>query len=235
MKQITLLLIVLLLSDCGDYNTYNIQNTEPEFGVVTDIRDGYEYGTVTLNNQTWLAENLRYLPDVSPSSVGSATIKHYYVYAYEGTDVVEAMAEDNYGVYGALYNWEAAMNACPAGWHLPSDDEWKTLEFVLGMDAVDAERIEWRLGGEVGKKLKSAKLWSSDLGGDNSSGFNALPAGNKNGVPQFNDITKWTNFWSSTPNGDEQAYYRGLTYGMDGVFRNGFFRTNGFSVRCLKN
>jgi len=35
--------------------------------------------------------------------------------------------------YNHLYNWYAVSDTrgiAPAGWHLPSDDEWKTLENI---------------------------------------------------------------------------------------------------------
>ena len=35
--------------------------------------------------------------------------------------------------FGSLYNWESALEACPLGWHLPTDDEWKQLEMSLLM------------------------------------------------------------------------------------------------------
>ena len=71
-----------------------------------------------------MAENLAWLPGVSPSSDGSETLSYYYVRGYEGTVVSEAKAVANYSTYGVLYNWPAAMAACPDGWHLPSDGDW---------------------------------------------------------------------------------------------------------------
>ena len=237
MKNIPLYLVLLIaFSSCLNLDGYllNRSDPEPEFGSFIDNRDNYEYQTVTLNDQTWMAENLRFLPAVSPLTEGSATAIHYYVYDYDGANVDSALVTSNYDVYGVLYNWQAAQSACPAGWYLPSDDDFKTLEFVLGMPPVEAEQLEWRYGGELGIKLKSSTLWYSDLGGDNSSGFNALPAGNRNGTPIFNDILKYANFWTSTPKGDDQAYYRALRYSLEGIYRTSFYRENGFSIRCLK-
>jgi uncharacterized protein (TIGR02145 family) len=83
-----------------------------------DNRDNNTYKWVRIGNQVWMAENLAYLPSVSPSSVGSDTDLNYYVYGYSGNNVNEAKATDNYATYGVLYNWSAAMVSCPAGWHL---------------------------------------------------------------------------------------------------------------------
>jgi uncharacterized protein (TIGR02145 family) len=77
-------------------------------------------------------KTLHTLPEVSPSSQGNNTDPYYYVYGYQGTDVNAAKATDNYTNYGALYNWPASLNACPEGWHLPTDAEWTILTTYLG-------------------------------------------------------------------------------------------------------
>lgn len=225
--------ILVAFCSCTDYPGSKIK-IDPEFGTFTDTRDGYQYKTVKINDQVWFAENLRYLPAVSPSSVGSLTTAHYYVYDYQGNIVNEAIMHSNYEVYGAFYNWEAARISCPSGWRLPSDDDFKTLEFVLGLEPVGADMIEWRYGGDVGKQLKSNTLWENDGGGTNSSGFKALPAGYKNGIPVFDDLLKFTHFWTATADGTEKAYHRSLRANLDGVYRNRFSRDGGFSVRCMK-
>lgn len=80
-----------------------------------------------------MAENLKYLPSFKePPSGGSALGLYYYVYGYDGTSIADAKATENYGTYGVLYNWRAAQDACPDGWHLPSDEEWEQLTVYLG-------------------------------------------------------------------------------------------------------
>lgn len=39
--------------------------------------------------------------------------------------IVKIFSEANCGYYGRLYFWDAAVNACPDGWHLPNKKEWK--------------------------------------------------------------------------------------------------------------
>jgi hypothetical protein len=68
-----------------------------------DARDGKKYGAVEIGIQTWMAENLNYNASGSKCSGNS---------------------ESNCQKYGRLYNWSTARNACPKGWHLPSDAEW---------------------------------------------------------------------------------------------------------------
>jgi uncharacterized protein (TIGR02145 family) len=61
---------------------------------------------------------------------------------------------------------------CPDGWHLPTDNEWKTLEKHLGMSSSDANYIGSRSSGSVGNKLKSTSDWNNNIG-TNSSGAGA--------------------------------------------------------------
>lgn len=76
-----------------------------------DERDGYEYRAIEIGGKTWLAENFRYQ---------NQTIRIKGIFIVNGSRV---NTED----YGYLYTWDAAQAACPPGWHLPTDEEWKKL------------------------------------------------------------------------------------------------------------
>ncbi|MEA1875804.1 MAG: FISUMP domain-containing protein [Bacteroidota bacterium] len=213
---------------------FNIVLPEPfEF---TDNRDGNRYNALKIGTQTWMTKNLAYLPSVSPSSIGSGSSPYYYVYAYEGSSVEDAIEIDYmYIDFGVLYNWEAAKTACPSGWHLPSDKEWKTLEQFCGMSPLEVDAKDRRISGSVGLKLKSTTGWyrtgydNSDGNGNNRSGFNVFPGGHRDNDDGFRDQGHVAHFWSS------DAWLRGLSGDDDGVYRsNGFYR-NGYSVRCIQN
>lgn len=209
-----LLLLVLIGSLTGCVKDPSTSIT----GNFKDSRDKHEYKWVKIGEQTWMAENLTYLPAVSPSSDGSESSAFYYVYNYEGSSISEAKSKGNYTSYGVLYNWEAAKIACPSGWHLPTDAEWTILENNLGALA--------------GKKMKSTTEWAENGNGDNSSGFNALPGGDRDDIGGFYNLGGTAFFWSSSENGS-YAWYLYLNYGNDGVGRHSSYRSNGFSVRCL--
>jgi len=177
-------ILISMVSGCG-------KGSESDLPVFIDPRDQHEYQYVTIGTQTWMAENLAYLPKVSQPSTGSVTDTLYYVYGYdeeEGT-VQGAKEAVNYSYYGVLYNWEAAMVSCPPGWHLPSDQEWKTLEKYLGMSQEDVDaNTTWRKSGYVARVLKSASGWSFNGHGTNSSEFNALPGGLRDNDDEFNTL-----------------------------------------------
>lgn len=204
-------------------------------GTIIDGRDQREYKWVKIGNQKWLAENMAYLPAVSLSGIGSDTSPLYYVYGYNGNNVTDAKSQPNYTVYGVLYNHHAAKTACPDGWHLPSDDEWKILEKSLGMSELDAGNTGFRNSGEVGRKLKSTSGWMYDGNGDNSSNFNALPAGFSDCDTGFDYLGSLTYFWSSTEVGEYDAWYRCLSYSYNSVYRDLLGLRLGTSVRCIKD
>ncbi len=96
-------------------------------------QDNRNYKVVKIGDQWWMAENLAWLPSVSPPSDGSDTSPSYYVYGFEGIDVAAAKLTANYNTFGVLYNWPSTLTSCPSDWHLPSDAEWQQLEMFLGM------------------------------------------------------------------------------------------------------
>jgi uncharacterized protein (TIGR02145 family) len=202
---------------------------------LTDSRDGKIYKTVTIGSQTWMAENLAYLPSVSPANSGSTTDPNYYVYGYQGESVSEAKATANYGTYGVLYNWEAAKAACPSGWHLPSDDEWKELEMAIGMSQSEADASMQR-GTNEGTKLKATTGWNNNGNGTDDYGFSALPGGTLNlESGSFVGIGTGCGYWSATEFDYQLTYYRGMYDDATTVERGATSTGLGLSVRCIRD
>ena len=213
------------------YQTYQSPKLEYNFfacgfSKLIDRRDGNEYETVQIGNQCWMKENLAYLPGVSPSSNGSNTESYYYVYGYQGTNVSQAIATSNYQTYGVLYNWPAAVSACPQGWSLPSDDEWTVLTDYLGGNTV--------AGGKM--KETGTTHWNSpNTGATNSSGFSGLPGGYRTTSGNFGSIGGSGVFWGSTEGSTTDAWYRYLYYNDDDANSYNDTKGIGFSVRCLRD
>ena len=174
------------------YNEFNKIENDPVFPEViktekyknlktslVDVRDSQTYETVVIGDQIWMKENLNYKTEDS--------------YCYDNNKNCE--------IYGRLYTWNEAINACPDRWHLPSDEEWKKLEIFLGMSEREANRMGNR-GEPVGNKLKSESGWGYNFNGMNSSKFTALPAGIciDYGILKFKFIGNYALFWTSTKN-----------------------------------
>ncbi len=205
----------------------------------TDQRDGIVYQTVTIGNQVWMAENLKYLPSVAGSATGSMTTPYYYVYDYDGASVTDAKSTANYATYGVLYNWPAAMassagsatnssavqGVCPAGWHLPSDAEWTELTDYLGGIAF------------AGGKLKEidTTLWESpNAGATNETGFTALPGGRRDSSGAFEFLGSNGYWWGASDVSTIFALYWTIYYSNSNVFRMRGNKETGFSVRCVR-
>jgi uncharacterized protein (TIGR02145 family) len=209
---------------------------QPEFAACGDDieHEGYDYNTVQIGDQCWFAENCRYLPVVSASSAGSETSPYYYVYDYQGTDVEEAKATENYETYGVLYNWPAVMTEgiCPSDWHIPTDGEWQTMEMSLGMSEAEAAQTGWR-GSPVGDYMKSTSGWNNGGNGSNSSGFDGRPGGDRYSGG-FSGSGYYGHWWSASESGSN-SWIRILNYNYDYVVRNFNVRYFGFSARCVQD
>ncbi|MEI8112704.1 MAG: FISUMP domain-containing protein [Bacteroidia bacterium] len=209
--------------------------TNPEnAGNFTDSRDGHVYQWLKIGTQIWMVENLAFLPAVSPCREGSVSKPFYYVYGYAGINVADAKASGNYKTYGVLYNWIAAKKACPVGWHLPTDQEWKELEIELGMSAVLSNAIGSR-GKEYGAKMKASQDWYKLGNGTNSSKFSALPGGGRYGDGSFGNTERNGYWWSSSEFDGAFSWGRGLGYDNSEIYKGVNYKENGFSVRCIKD
>ena len=215
-----------------DENFNDDEGNDIEFGSFIDLRDGNVYKTVQIGDQVWMAENLKYLPAVFPPEE-SEDEPYYYVYGYNGANVTEAKATENYQTYGVLYNWLAAMDVnfktnntsfngqgiCPDGWHLPTNVEWNELESYLGSNA--------------GGKLKHTDFWlTPNRGAINEMGFSALPGG----VCKYGDFKsiKVGGYWWTSSVVGASAVYRYMHYDANYVSLLHGSIEWGHSIRCVK-
>jgi uncharacterized protein (TIGR02145 family) len=213
---------------------------EATSGTFTDLRDGNTYKWVKIGEQVWMAENLAYLPSVSPPSEGSDTEPYYYVYDYNGTNVTEAKATDNYSTYGVLYNWPAALTACPNGWHLPTVNEWdKLAQYISDQKGPYSKHVSedgncnWY---EVGKHLKATNGWNNNGNGTDDFGFSGLPGGDYTSYDfcRLGDYGSWW-FATATEYLSWAAFYGCMAFDSDGFVWVYEKKEFGYSVRCIKD
>jgi len=194
MKKLIKILIIpgllILITGCKERTT------------VTDI-DGNIYNTVKIGGQVWLKENLRVTKFNDGTPIPNVTDitewRHHDSPAYCWYDNDIKYKEP----YGALYNWHAAgdrNDLCPAGWHVPGDEEWKELEMYLGMTREQADGTVWR-GTDQGGKIKEAGTvhWAEpNKGATNESGLTVLGTGRRCTSGVLGTMHPGSTIWTST-------------------------------------
>ena len=213
-----LLVFAGMLSYAGNIDFDVFSSALPDTGRFVDSRDGNSYKTIKLGNQVWMAENLRYSKDIP---LGTSKSNKPHVYNPNGSP-------QNVETYGLLYNWYAAEEACPNGWHLPTVSDWRALKSAIS-------------GDNAGSQLASKpELWNDGLlersTSFGKSGFSVLPAGSFDGK-SYGNFGSFAYFW--TANEYEyysgNAYFRYIYYNYGGVVSNYSSKSDGFSVRCVKD
>lgn len=196
-------------------------------GSLTDERDGRTYKIVKIGNQIWMAENLiasqyndgtdiRLVSDATSWKNMSTPAYCYYTATFKGNS-------------GAFYNWFIVNTGklCPLGWHVPNDVEWTVLIDYLGGES------------EAGGRLKESATahWDSpNTAATNESGFTALPCGYRSGYDgrfeTYGGVTFW---WSSSEDNTGGATHWGVGCGYSGSSAFSGNKTDGNSVRCIKD
>lgn len=179
MKTLITILFALAVLSCEKEPVYLLDVDIPT-NKFTDDRDNQTYKTITIGDQTWMAENLRYMPAQSSS--------------YHDTE------------YGVLYSWIAALNSCPKGWHIPTEDEW-------------IELIEY-LVDSVGFKLKDG-------------GFKALYGGwYQDEYSSEGRVGAW---WTATECFDRYAWVYFVNNSNDDILKTNLPKSCKLTVRCIKD
>ncbi|MFC2090711.1 FISUMP domain-containing protein [Bacteroidota bacterium] len=215
-----------------------------ESGTVTDI-DGNVYQTVTIGTQEWMAENLKTTAYNNGTDINLVTDGTEWIslidpaYCWYNND--ESTNKDR---YGALYNWFVVETGkvCPSGWHVPTNDEWNTLENYLIANGYNYDGTT--IDNKIAKSLAAKTDWYSytvvgavgnDLPTNNSSGFSAIPSGRRRLTGNFENDVASSYWWSSTEySADTNAYGRYLSYHRSDILYHALQKEYGFSIRCIK-
>lgn len=187
--------------------------------------------TIKIQNQVWTTTNL----DVSffqngdpimeaktPEDWNEANEKGIAAWCILDND------PDNVVKLGKLYNFYAVSDErglAPIGYVIPSLKEWKKLmKFLEGVE-------------NAGKKLKSIDHWVA--GGENSVGFNALPANFRYPWGDFGTKlgAQLCSFWTS--DAIDETLARGVTLSNEDAidmrdFASSYPKGQGRSIRLIK-
>lgn len=201
-----ILLMILAVIGLNEWQFEDIQalhGDETKYLKFTDSRDNKQYNSIMIGNIQWMSENLDYKVDRSVPSELKGGLR--------------------------LYAWDEALEVCPAGWRLPTVDEWLRLINLAGGDSV------------AGRVLKSARLWNGNAGND-SLYFSALPAGYNKLAQRIMGVDAGNSgyWWTLSMQNNKEALVVNMNASNDSVVfvsapiaatRNGVAM---YSVRCVK-
>jgi len=223
---------------------------------VTDV-EGNVYLTITIGEQTWMAENLR------ATHLNNGDSIPYLMSDWDWTTATlpavnwfehnQAYAEENN--MGALYNWFTVEtgNLCPTGWHVPSDNEFKEFVFYLAANGYNYDGTTYTgsnvddAGEKIGKAIAEKQNWltptygepwaiGKDMHLNNSSFFNGVGASGRYMMTgEFGELGYLCNWWTSTSESNNYAWTYFMYTEETALFRTYYFKEGGYSVRCLKD
>lgn len=204
----------------------------------TDI-DGNLYHSVKIGTQVWMTENLK----TTKYNDGNAIPEIADNNAWIGLTTGACCNFNNDTItckkYGKLYNWHAVNTGklAPTGWHVPTQVEWQLLYNYISSNVSTY--------GPVYKALAATTDWAlttttdaigNDMTKNNSSGFIALPAGNRfSGNGKFDSLGYQCEWWSTRELDSGNAIFISLLNDNTWSFTSFINKKSGFSVRCIKD
>ena len=141
--------------------------------------DGNHYSTVKIGDQVWMAENLKTTRFLNGDTIPNMANGFQWATADSSGYCNHSNNQENATIYGRLYNWYSVKDnrkLAPAGWHIPTSNEWQTL--------VNGNGGKYLAGGKL-KETGNMHWISPNSGATNALGFSALPGGNRNDIANF--------------------------------------------------
>ncbi|MFM8838710.1 MAG: FISUMP domain-containing protein, partial [Bacteroidota bacterium] len=208
----------------------------PGSPTVTDV-DGNTYNTVLLGDRCWTLTNLKVSKFRNGDALGSDPSLGYWSSVNQGSFTLYNNQAANKNEYGYLYNAYAALDArglCPLGWHVPTDAEWH--QMVKSLDPTANANVTGAESATAGGPLKSTDLWNSpNTGGNNASGFGAVPGGFRSESGVYGAQLDGGTYWSSSLDGSAKTWFRYLYDDNASVVRNSGNMRQGRSIRCIRD
>jgi uncharacterized protein (TIGR02145 family) len=229
-----------------------IAELRTEIQILKSEVEGNLYSILTYGTQQWSASNAFMesyrdgtpIPHVTETTLWNALTTG--AWCYSNNDPTKSKLYNWYAVAGIHDNNEATPNKefAPVGWHVPSSDEWMTLQNHLvdnGFNYDNTSEIN-----KIGKAMASTTGWSVSTNAgavgnnqitNNSSGFNAIPTGFRGDEGEFFHLNFSAGFWTSTEESTNTNFAKFRYLGNMNNFLGDLstYKSNGDSVRLIRN
>lgn len=212
-------------------------NPDLVYGTVTD-QDGNTYKTITIGNQTWMAENLK-----TTTYRNGDKIKANDTQNINGKQWTYDNKTTHSDTYGRLYTWYALndiRNIAPVGWKVPTKEDWSVLTHYLIQNGYNFDN--GLIDNKIAKSVASRTIWGSSisigavgniLSVNNTSGLSLTPGGYRDETGLFRNILFNGYWWCSTEYNDQNAWYMFLGNNSVAFVSHGSSKLNAFAVRCI--
>jgi len=204
-------------------------NEATRVGQGVEDKNGNCYQTVQIGTQRWMGQNLRTTKYSNGNDIANVT-------ALPDWSSLTSGAWSHYNnnsqfeiPYGKLYNWYAVSDPrklCPTGWRMPNESDFTILTTYLGGESVAGGKLK-----EVG-----TEHWNTpNTAATNETKFTAIPGGYRAYDVNFSHMGIGGYIWSADEFDSNNAWVHGATHDTPNLFSyNNGIKTNGFSVRCIK-
>lgn len=245
MKKTPLLLLLLMLLFACEKEPVPSVNKK----TVKD-HEGNEYAIKEYGSQTWMVENMKAKTTRDGKNIVKCPANGEFSYEEPRAYYLFDKEENSRSGRGYLYNFAAANEICPDGWHLPSAEEWRQLINFIDKEYTGVYNDDVIT---VAKAMASKSEWSdcdTVVGApgyhsttNNLSGFNQRPIGGYYTLygtaenPDFHGYSWRSYLWTSTPSElyFDDSYEISFAWNVDSVEIRAATQHQALSVRCVKN
>ena len=198
----------LLLTACSKDDQHVIDVLPANTGTYVDLRDGFVYHYAQYGDTDWMLDNGHYFIDDET--------KCHKIISPDDYDQ-ESYTKKYTKRYGYSYTLTGAKEACPDGWRVPTDEDWRKLEQAYGMSASEALERGWR--GSCAYAMREVKADSTSLGILMTGYYTSYTIMS---TPEHRLMGCFGMFWTSSADEtkENEFFYRKFAYNRKEVWRD---------------